>query len=264
MDLFTIVGACFRRWYVTVPLLLLVALFSYRAFAAVDPLYTSSRSIVVLPSLEAQAASDAKDEEAPPDDDDNPYSGQGGSRFAVAVLARNVNSTAFEERLDLDRGVEQTFEATTSDDQPMIHIEATAPSERGVHELLDSVVAESSVVLNDFQADAGAPEISRYRIAPAVPAGPVEDATPSRLRAAGAIAVLGGGLVAALVVGLDALLIRRRRRPGAAGPPARRRVSEDSGPPTEDAGRVVHARDDTPARSGSPVDEDRVSATVRE
>ena len=51
MDLFTIAGACLRRWYFTVPLLLLVAFASYRAYDAVEPLYTSSRSIVVLPNV---------------------------------------------------------------------------------------------------------------------------------------------------------------------------------------------------------------------
>lgn len=211
MDLFTIVGAMFRRWYITVPLLILVLFFAYRAYAAVEPLYTSSRSIVVLPSL-------PEDEELPEDDAtstavaDNPYSGQGGSRFAVAVLTRNINSTAFEERLQLDPAQDLSYEASSSSNQPMIHVEATAPSEEAVHDLLDRVVGESASVLDEFQAEAGAPEITRYRIAPAVPAGPVEDATPSRLRGAGAIAVLGGGLTAALVVGGDALLASRLRR----------------------------------------------------
>lgn len=212
MDLFTIAGACVRRWYLTLPLLLVVGLLSFQAYAGVEPLYTSSRSVVVLPSLEKDAADALADEAPLPDDESNPYSGQGGSRFAVAVLARNINSAAFKERLGLPKGVEQTFEADSSENQPMIHVTATASSEQGVHSLLDRVVEESAVVLDEFQAEAGAPEVSRYRIAPAVPAGPVEDATPSRLRSAGAIMVLGGGLVAALVVGADALLARRRRR----------------------------------------------------
>lgn len=212
MDLFTIAGACVRRWYLTVPMLLVVGLLAFQAYSAVEPLYTSSRSVVVLPSLDETAAQAAEEEEeeVEPDDEDNPYSGQGGSRFAVAVLKRNINSTAFEDRLGLEKGVEQTFEAESSDDQPMIHVVATAPTDQAVYALLDRVVRESAVVLDEFQAEAGAPEITRYRIAPAVPAGPVEDATPSRLRSAGAIMVLGGGLVAALVVGVDALLNRRR------------------------------------------------------
>ncbi|WP_068263084.1 hypothetical protein [Janibacter limosus] len=211
MDLFTIAGACFRRWYLTLPLLLLVGLFSYRAYANVEPLYTSSRSVVVLPNLKQGASLDG-DAGKGVDDESNPYSGQGGSRFAVAVLTRNINSTAFAERTGLKDRVDSSFVATASKDQPMINIDATAPSEQGVHDLLDVVAGEAAVVLDEFQADAGAPADTRYRITPAVPAGPVEDATPSRLRAAGAIGVLGGGLVAALVVGLDAVLTRRRRR----------------------------------------------------
>lgn len=288
MDLFTIVGTCLRRWYLTVPLLLLVVFFSYRAYASVEPLYTSSRSIVVLPSLEAQAAADAEDEDAEPDGEDNPYSGQGGSRFAVAVLKRNINSSAFEERLDLDPGVEESFEADSSSDQPMIHIDATAPSQQGVHDLLDDVVDESGVVLDEFQADAGAPEVSRYRLAPAVPAGPVEDATPSRLRAAGAIAVLGGGLVAIFVVGADMLLAGRRRRrdeatarAGAEGGTEsghgrhREAASDDTdaaeptgaagtSPPRDGGGRELASDADGSTRSGSPTDEDRVSTAPRD
>lgn len=255
MDLFTIAGTCLRRWYVTGPLLLLVAFFSYRAYAGVEPLYTSSRSIVVLPSLEQQAAAAQEEDDEPSlDDDANPYAGQGGSRFAVAVLKRNINSTAFKERLDLEEGVDQSFEAESSSDQPMIHVEATAPSEQGVHELLDSVVNEANVVLNEFQAEAGAPEITRYRTAPAVPAGPVEDATPSRLRAAGAIAVLGGGLVAAVVVALNAVLVSRRRRLEAAGGSARPGASPEPDP-TDSSGDGVapDARPhEGPTTSGTP------------
>lgn len=215
MDLFTIAGACLRRWYITLPLITVVVLFSYRAYAAVEPLFASSQSIVVLPSIAPvpdpeepagdEAAADRSEEV-------NPYSGQGGSRFAVAVLTRNLNSTAFLERLNLDSAVTQSFEASSSSNQPMIHIDATTSSEEQVYALLEAIVDEAAIVLDEFQADAGAPEVTRYRIAPAVPPGPVEDATPSRVRAAGAIAVLGGGLTAALVVGFDALWTSRARR----------------------------------------------------
>lgn len=281
MDLFTIAGACVRRWYLTVPMLLVVGLLAFQAYSAVEPLYTSSRSVVVLPSLDETAAQAAEEEEeVEPDDEDNPYSGQGGSRFAVAVLKRNINSTAFEDRLGLEKGVEQTFEAESSDDQPMIHVVATAPTDQAVYALLDRVVRESAVVLDEFQAEAGAPEITRYRIAPAVPAGPVEDATPSRLRSAGAIMVLGGGLVAALVVGVDALLNRRRRREEAVSTtsvdeprqPAEADATDElpttaSGevPPSADVSDADRTdRDDPDAESERYRDRDRVSATAQD
>ncbi len=280
MDLFTIAGACVRRWYLTVPMLLVVGLLAFQAYSAVEPLYTSSRSVVVLPSLDETAAQAAEEEEVEPDDEDNPYSGQGGSRFAVAVLKRNINSTAFEDRLDLEKGVEQTFEAESSDDQPMIHVVATAPTDQAVYALLDRVVRESAVVLDEFQAEAGAPEITRYRIAPAVPAGPVEDATPSRVRSAGAIMVLGGGLVAALVVGVDALLNRRRRREEAVSTtsvdeprqPAETDATDElpttaSGevPPSVDVSDADRTDRDVPdAESERYRDRDRVSATAQD
>lgn len=257
MDLFTILGAMFRRWYITLPLLLLVLFFSYRSYAAVEPLYMSSRSIVVLPSLAEEAADPAEDAAASAAEVDNPYSGQGGSRFAVAVLTRNINSTAFEEGLGLEPGLEQSFEASSSSQQPMIHIEATAASPEAVYDLLDRIVDDSTDVLDSFQAEAGAPEVTRYRIAPAVPAGPVEDVTPSRLRGAGAIAVLGSALTAALVVGGDALLAARLRRRqaeaeregvGGSGPADEDAVDDDAS--TSDDGRRPVRTDE--ARSGRP------------
>ncbi|MGC5616762.1 hypothetical protein [Georgenia sp. Z1491] len=256
MDLFSIAGAMIRRWYLTIPLLLLVAFFAYRSYAAVEPLYMSTRSVVVLPSLpEEPEVGSPVDETEDPSEPDNPYSGQGGSRFAVAVLARNINSSAFEERLGLDESLEQEFEANSSSEQPMIHIEATAPSEEAVHDLLETVVAEASVVLDEFQAEAGAPEVTRYRIAPAVPAGPVEDVTPSRLRGAGAIAALGGGLTAVVVVGLDALLAARLRRRRAATEQGENDGAPDGGDHLRDDDaheqtRTGRAR--TGARSGAP------------
>lgn len=272
MDLFTIVGAMLRRWYITVPLLMLVMFFSYLAYAAVDPLYSSSRSIVVLPSLDEAAAELPEDEPESAAEVDNPYSGQGGSRFAVAVLTRNINSTAFEERLQLDPDVALSYEANSSSNQPMIHVEATAPSEEAVHALLDSVVVEAADVLDEFQAEAGAPEVTRYRIAPAVPAGPVEDATPSRLRGAGAIAVLGGAMTAALVVLGDTLLASRRRRreyaaahaeSPSAGDPTAGTTGDDDAPGTDDAPeplRTAEARPGRRQRRSEPADP--VSATA--
>lgn len=274
MDLFTIFGACLRRWYITAPLLLLVAFFSYRAYQAVDPLYTSSRSIVVLPSVAEEPLVQPEDEADATVEVDNPYSGQGGSRFAVAVLTRNINSAAFEERLELQPGTEQSYEAESSSTQPMIHVEAVGASPEAVYDLLDQVVAEAADVLDAFQAEAGAPEITRYRIAPAVPAGPAEDATPSRLRGAGAIAVLGSGLVAALVVGSDALLASQRRRrleapadsnestrratpTGGAHPaPAAQATADET---AHDAVAADNARDDEPASNVEATGQDNAA-----
>lgn len=241
MDLFTIAGVCLRRWYFTLPLLAVVVLFSYRAYSAVEPLYTSSRSIVVLPSLKSTPTPSEPEDETTAEVT-NPYSGQGGSRFAVAVLARNLNSTAFLERLDLETEVAQSFEARSSSNQPLIQIDATGPSEEHVYALLDAVISEAAVVLDEFQADAGAPEVTRYRIAPAVPAGPVDDATPSRLRAAGAIVVLGAGLTAAVVVGADALLANRRRRNSVI-------PSEPGSPEADDAAPEADAAETDPDRT---------------
>ncbi|PFG38851.1 hypothetical protein ATJ97_1339 [Georgenia soli] len=218
MDLFSILGASLRRWYVTVLVVAVTGLLAFQSYKAVEPVYTGMVSLVVLPSLEQTlaASADPEDELA---QDKNPYAGQGGSQFAVAVLKRNINSTAFRERLDLEKN--ETILAETANSQPILEITASANTPADVRRLLDLVTAEASVVLNEFQETAGAPVETRYRTAPAVPPGTVEDVTPSRLRVAGAIAVMGCAVAAGLATTLDLLLARRKaRRQGAAAPAA--------------------------------------------
>lgn len=213
MDLFTIVGACVRRWYVTLPLVLVTAVLAAGAYQAVPPVYTSSVSIVVLPANTPEV------EESAAPIPDNPYSGSGGPRFAASVLARNINTDGYRERIGLDVSDDVAFEASASNDQPMIRIDATAPTPELVLETLTAVTGQAGVVLAEFQTTAGAPEVKQYRIAAAVPADRVEDVTPSRLRSAGAIAVLGMGLAAALATALDALLRRRKQGTTPSAPP---------------------------------------------
>lgn len=219
MDLFTIVGACVRRWYVTLPLLLVGAGFAFYAYDSVPSLYSSSLSIVVLPSTAtvAPAAADA------PLVPDNPYSGSGGAKFAAAVLSQNINSSPYRSRIGLTSDDEVTFLATVDKDQPIIHIAATGPTVDVVLSTLNAVTQEAGTVLSEFQTAAGAPSIKQFRIAGAVPVDQVTDVTPSRMRSAGAIFVLGG-LVAVLVATVVDAFARRRRERSAADAP-----SEDDG-----------------------------------
>jgi hypothetical protein len=256
MDLFGILGACLRRWYVTVPLLLVTAGFAAQSYRTVEPVYSGTVSLVVLPSLKKADGAQAESEEA---SGRNPYSGQGGARFAVAVLARNVNSPAFRSKLGLAPTSTELVQATTGSQQPIIQIDAQAATPDAVYALLDRASEQAGVVLNEFQAEAGAPADTRYRMAPGVPAGGVVDVTPSRLRVSGAIAVVGFGLAAALATVLDVVLLQRRRRREAGHDGRRERVTPQTAPtaedphttaPTEAAGAPQAT--DTPQPSGPP------------
>lgn len=217
MDLFGIVGTTLRRWYVFLPIMLVATFFAVQSYQAVEPRYSGSVSVVVLPSLppgmteeEAAAAAAADESDAP-----NPYGGSGGTRFAAAVLSRNINGAAFANRLDLPDDANISFSASASQQQPMIRFDAEASNPEAVVAALDAISTEANVVLNEFQAEAGAPQATRYRVAPAVPVGDIEDVTPSRMRNAGAILVMGlvAGAIAATVV--DSVIARRRREAAA-------------------------------------------------
>lgn len=209
MDLFTIVGASLRRWYVTLPVLLVALVGAGFAYRSVAPVYTSSVSVAVLPSTPAPTA--PGEEQTPAGE--NPYSGSGGARFAAAVLARNINTGTYRDSVGLGGGDDVTFSAEASSQQPMIRIDATGPSPESVLDTLDRVAGQAGVVLNQFQVSAGASEATLYRLAVAVPADTVSDITPSRWRNAGALVAAGLVVAASLATALDLALRRRPERP---------------------------------------------------
>ena len=49
MDLFDVVRSCARRWYVFLPLLLIVAWYSYSVYSSVKPVYYSNTVIGIVP-----------------------------------------------------------------------------------------------------------------------------------------------------------------------------------------------------------------------
>lgn len=51
MDLFDVIRSCARRWYVLIPLLLVVGWFSYDVYSSVKPVYYSSAVIGLAPRV---------------------------------------------------------------------------------------------------------------------------------------------------------------------------------------------------------------------
>ena len=207
MDLFTILGTCLRRWYVVLPVLAISGYFAMQAYQQVEPQYTASTSIVILPSQPVPGAPANTDVPTL----DNPYAGSGGPKLAAAVLSKNINSSAFRDRLGLSADNTATFTSTVAQAQPIITVDATASSPEAVLSTLDGVTVASRIVLDEFQAVAEAPEAKRYLVAAAVPASDATDITPSRWRTAGAILVIGTALAALLAVAVDAALSSRRK-----------------------------------------------------
>ncbi|MGV8968638.1 MAG: hypothetical protein ACOH2F_20450 [Cellulomonas sp.] len=207
MDLFTILGTCLRRWYVVLPVLAITGFFAMQAYQQVEPQYTASTSIVILPSQPVAGAPANADTPTL----DNPYAGSGGPKLAAAVLSKNINSSTFRDQLGLAAGDTSTFSSSVAQAQPIITVDATGSSPAAVLSTLDGVTAASRVVLDQFQAVAEAPEAKRYLVAAAVPASDATDITPSRWRTAGAILVIGIALAAILAVSVDAAMRSRRR-----------------------------------------------------
>jgi hypothetical protein len=208
MDFFSIVGTAIRRWYVLVPVLLISVLLGAQSYQSIGPSYTGSVSVAVLPGLNNLDGSDSDDD----GDAQNPFSGGGGARFVAAILARNINSSAFLSRLDPPPAEGVTFEATPAEQQPIVRIDATAPSEAEVLIALNEVTEEAAARLAEVQLAGGAPESNLYRIVTAVPAGNLEDTTPNRFRTAVALMLIGIVLGAGAAVAFDTFVTRREDR----------------------------------------------------
>ena len=221
MDVMVMLGSCARRWYVAAPVLLLSGGLAAQAHAQVEPLFTASSSIVILPS---QTQSDGATPEEPTAD--NPYAGSGGAKLAAAVLSKNINSTSFRSGLDPAVAGSVTIASAVADQQPIITVEATAGTAHDVRRVLVSVTSSARTVLDEFQAAAQAPVGKRYLVAATVPAGETTDLTPSRWRTAGAILTLGAGSAGLLAVSIDSALrprrSRQRRLPATTAPRGRR------------------------------------------
>lgn len=249
MDLFTIIGACVRRWYVTLPVLALAVFGAWKAYESVAPVYSSSVSIAVLPAAPVPdptpTAPGAKVTPTPVPE--NPYAGSGGPRFAAAVLARNIDTGTYRNQVGLSDRSDVTYTASASTQEPIIKIDATGPTPETVTDVLDRITGQAGVVLNEFQTSAGAAPEALYRLAIAVPADTVSDVTPSRWRNAGAIVALGLALAAILATALDVALRRR--------PSARRRRVEDEDAPTrtdeEGAAAVVRSKEPRDVAEGA-------------
>jgi hypothetical protein len=212
MDLFDVIRSCARRWYVLIPLLLVVGWFSYDVYSSVKPVYYSSAVIGLAPPS-------VRVEDTPPG---VPLARNGLLDVGGAALIANMTAVGLQEPSVVARVVAAgglpTYAAkmfpvpATMGQLPLVMVEVTDPNPAAVTQTLDLVIPQAEVTLRNLQQNANVP--NDQMVAPFVvsPPGPPAAATPSRTRSTVAIFVAGAGLVTVVTVIVDVLLVRLGKR----------------------------------------------------
>jgi hypothetical protein len=212
LDLFDVVRSCARRWYVFLPLLAIVAWFSYSAYSSVKPVYYANAVIGVAPPS-------TRIDNAPPG---VPLPRNGLLDVGGASLIANMTAVGLREPSVVDQvvaaGGQPDYAARmfpvpgTMPQLPLVMIEATEADPDAVTKTLELVIAQSEETLRNLQQQARVPE--DQMVAPFVVSPPSAPAAgmPARTRSTIAIFVTGFGLSVVVTVLVDVILGRRRQR----------------------------------------------------
>ena len=233
MDLFDVVRSCARRWYIFLPLLLIVAWFSYGKYSAVKPVYYSQAVIGFAgPSARVEYASPGI-----------PLARNGLLDVGGAILLANMTSLGLREPAVVEAVVSggglpdyssKMFPTPSGVGPiPLVMIEETNADPAAVTRTLELVVAQTTETVQNLQQHAGVPQDQMATPLVVTPPSAPTAGMPSRTRSTVVIFVAGAGLTVLATVLADVLLgqlsaARRRRRLAAAEVSA-----EPAGTPTE-------------------------------
>ena len=211
MDLFDVVRACFRRWYVFLPLVAIVAMYSHSVYNAVTPVYYSNAVIgLAPPSARVEYV------EAGVPMSRNGLLDAGGAPLLANLTVFALREPAVVERVAAQGGLgyygAKIFQVSQTLELPLIMIEITAADPALVTKTLNLVLAEADGATRSMQQQARVPNDQMVFPFVASPPIPPMAAMPSRLQSTVSIAVAGAGLTILLSVLIDVILTRRRSR----------------------------------------------------
>lgn len=221
MDLFDVSRSCLRRWYVFLPLLIIVAWFTHSAYTSVKPVYYSNAVIGISPP--SSRVDQVSDGAAVPR---NGLLDIGGAPLIANLTTLGLQQQAAMERVfeggGVDYGAKMFPVAPGTPQLPLVMVEVTNADPAAVTKTLELVIAEADVTLKALQQQAMVPEgqmMTAFVVsAPGVPGAVM----PTRTRSTVAIFVAGLGLSVVVTVLIDVALVAlaARRRRIKARPPA--------------------------------------------
>lgn len=211
MDLFDVFRACFRRWYVVLPLLAIVGWYAHDVYNSVRPVYYSQAIVGVSPPNSQLI-------QAPPDQFVIPRNGlldAGGATLITNMAALGLRDPVVVEQVVAAGGKAsygaRMFPTPASSQQlPLIMIETTQSDAASAANTVKLAVDQAGPVVRNLQAQAGVPEdqmVGTFIVSP--PTTP-QPGTPSRTRSTVTIVAAGVGLTILAGVIVDVLVLRWR------------------------------------------------------
>lgn len=212
MDLFDVARSCARRWYVFLPLLLIVAFMSYNVYSSVKPVYYG-KAVIGLSPPNTKVVNAAQGVALPR----NGILEVGGATLVANMTAVGLHEPAVVDRVVRAGGLptydSKMFPAPANVGQlPLVMVEVTDADPTLVTKTLELVVGEAQATLQNLQVNAQVPDdqmVSAFVVS--LPSSP-KAGMPSRTRSTVALFVAGVGLSVVFTVLLDVVLIRLRSR----------------------------------------------------
>lgn len=204
MDLFDVVGACVRRWYVTLPLILVAGWFAFNSYNSVKQVYYTN-TVIGLAGPNTQVVWDQKT---------LPRNGlleTGGPSFIANLVVLGLRDPEIIARV-VQGGGKPNYNtylfpvAANTPALPLITIDTTQPDADSALKTVNLAAAQVDSVLSSVQRSAGVPEEMMVRTIPASAPKTPSAGVPSRTRSTIAVLAAGVGIAVVIAVLVDVAL----------------------------------------------------------
>jgi hypothetical protein len=205
MDLWSTLKVLARRWYLTIPVVVLSCALAYSYFNSKPADYIADSSMLILAPTTRLTPSGTGSA--------NPYLQIGGTQTAVAeVLTTSLNSPAFTKKLRANGLVGTYSVALVGGDAPIIKVETTAPSSPEAVTAAKKIVDVAQQRLLALQVAAGSPDDQLMTLSIIDPVGDASADRGNAIKASGALLVVLLALSLGSVYGFEAFARSRRNR----------------------------------------------------
>jgi capsular polysaccharide biosynthesis protein len=229
MDLWTIIKIVVRRWYLSVPLLLLTGAVGYQAVSSAAPLYQTTATVLLV--VNSQVPPTAGGPVTPGASAKlNPYLSFNGSLSITANAVAHVIADDAHRKVFADRGLQADYKLTPATEIPGVIVDVTGPDAVKVAETGRLAVNEMHDLLGTFQDEAGVPADQRIEMKILDAPTAAAQLQPKTARLVAGIGAVGLVMTMGLVLLAESLANARRSRrratagardvpaPGTAGP----------------------------------------------
>lgn len=206
MDLFDVVRACARRWYITVPLLLVTLIVSGLSYVSVETKYYGTTVLGIAPAVAPQSPGSGLPS--------NGLMDTGGIGLLSNLLSLGLQDEAVRTQIEADGGLPDytsAVYAVPGGQLPLVTVEATASDTAAVERTLTLVTQQAQTTLKQIQEGAGVVAVTQATTYPVRPPTAPEARKPGRARTTVAIFVVGFALSVLISVVADVMITRRRR-----------------------------------------------------